>query len=280
MIPVVFTSFRHFLVYSRRIGDQMLEVDCMISKYRLARCHLLWGLITGMSQSTTKAHVVRAALEGISYQTREVNFGASFQAMGIPLETRLLMRCMMIAASDSRNWKSMEAWQIINYSYKCSRILWASTSPRRACLKRPHWVQHSQRGKLKASIYFNWTMKMKSKQTPAAMHLEYTTKVTTGERVSRLNESLFRALLFPLERENHFNGWKKAVLKSFERLTPPLAIENKGENISEIESLLDLISAVIVGTEDEKTHLSSTTVAWVTLTSVFSILLYMISRHH
>lgn len=85
---------------------------------------------------------------------------------------------------------------------------------------------------------------------------------------------------FPLERENHFNGWKKAVLKSFERLTPPQSIENKGKNISEIESPLDLISAVIVGTEDGKTHLSSTTVAWVTLTSVFSILLYMISRHH
>jgi glycerol kinase len=30
-----------------------------------------------MSQSTTKAHVVRAALEGISYQTREVNSQAS-----------------------------------------------------------------------------------------------------------------------------------------------------------------------------------------------------------
>ena len=31
------------------------------------------GLITGMSQNTTKAHIVRAALEGICYQTREVD---------------------------------------------------------------------------------------------------------------------------------------------------------------------------------------------------------------
>lgn len=30
------------------------------------------ALITGMSQYTTRAHIVRAALEGISYQTREV----------------------------------------------------------------------------------------------------------------------------------------------------------------------------------------------------------------
>ena len=32
----------------------------------------LQGLITGMTQYTTKAHIVRAALEGICYQTREV----------------------------------------------------------------------------------------------------------------------------------------------------------------------------------------------------------------
>lgn len=30
------------------------------------------GLIMGMTQYTTKAHIVRAALEGICYQTREV----------------------------------------------------------------------------------------------------------------------------------------------------------------------------------------------------------------
>lgn len=32
------------------------------------------GLITGMTQYTTKAHIIRAALEGIAYQTREVRF--------------------------------------------------------------------------------------------------------------------------------------------------------------------------------------------------------------
>jgi hypothetical protein len=75
-------------------------------------------------------------------------------------------------------------------------------------------------------------------------------------------------------------GWKKAVLKSFERFTPPLNMENQGKDISQIESVLALMSSVILGIQDGKTHLSSTTVAWVTLTSVFSILLYMISRHH
>ncbi len=33
-----------------------------------------------------------------------------------------------------------------------------------------------------------------------------------------------------IEREEHFGGWKKAVIKSFERLTPPFNIENKGKN--------------------------------------------------
>ena len=40
--------------------------------------NLLIGLIMGMTQYTTKAHIVRAALEGICYQTREVKYLHSF----------------------------------------------------------------------------------------------------------------------------------------------------------------------------------------------------------
>jgi glycerol kinase len=37
----------------------------------------------GMTQYTTKAHIVRAALEGIAYQTREVKFSLSHFSLQI-----------------------------------------------------------------------------------------------------------------------------------------------------------------------------------------------------
>ena len=51
-----------------------------------------------MTQYTTKGHIIRAALEGICYQTREVNFFLSYFIVFnyFFLEVRLLMQCMMI----------------------------------------------------------------------------------------------------------------------------------------------------------------------------------------
>lgn len=46
----------------------------------------LSGLITGMTQYTTKAHIIRAALEGIAYQTREVRIDIFFFPYGSSLD--------------------------------------------------------------------------------------------------------------------------------------------------------------------------------------------------
>jgi len=37
-------------------------------------------------------------------------------------------------------------------------------------------------------------------------------------------------LIIFIEREENFASWKKAVIKSFGRLTVPFNIENKGKN--------------------------------------------------
>jgi hypothetical protein len=34
-----------------------------------------------------------------------------------------------------------------------------------------------------------------------------------------------------IEREDNFAAWKKAVIKSFERVTVPFDVENKGKKI-------------------------------------------------
>jgi len=57
----------------------------------------------GMTQYTTKAHIVRAALEGICYQTREVNLKEQLHFCIKIKAHRLLMQCTKIVAFDYRN---------------------------------------------------------------------------------------------------------------------------------------------------------------------------------
>jgi hypothetical protein len=73
----------------------MLEVDFQRLKKNILIKINIQGLILGMSQYTTKAHIVRAALEGISYQTREVNICFCYYIF-IQFFNRLLMPCMKI----------------------------------------------------------------------------------------------------------------------------------------------------------------------------------------
>jgi sugar (pentulose or hexulose) kinase len=73
---VVYILSQHFLVYLLLIGVQTLEV---IHKNQATNIHsTISALIMGMTQYTTKAHIVRAALEGIAYQTREVKYSFLF----------------------------------------------------------------------------------------------------------------------------------------------------------------------------------------------------------
>ena len=54
------------------IGVRMLEVNIWEDYFKTNK--FIEGVIMGMSQYTTKAHIVRAALEGVGFQTREVKF--------------------------------------------------------------------------------------------------------------------------------------------------------------------------------------------------------------
>jgi glycerol kinase len=57
----------------------------------------------GLTQYTTKAHIVRAALDGICYQTREVKRHFPLSLTTFSFATRLSMRCMTIVVCDFRN---------------------------------------------------------------------------------------------------------------------------------------------------------------------------------
>lgn len=92
--------------------------------------------------------------------------------------------------------------------------------------------------------------------------------------------SLFAFVI--VEREDNFNAWKKAVIKSFERATVPFNIENKGKSYSIRTEKVDRFHLYFSfqGPNNDKTHLSTTAVAWMTLTSIMGVLFYMASHDH
>ncbi|CAF0763510.1 unnamed protein product [Adineta steineri] len=181
------------------------------------------GLITGMTQYTTKAHIVRAALEGICYQTREI-VDAMYDDSGVRLSKLKVDGGM----ANNKLFLHMLA-DIVGMNVTTPGL--SETTALGAALAA---------GKAKGIDLFQ----LDDENEIDTKMSSYTPKIH-GE-----------------QREENFASWKKAVIKSFERLTPPFNIENKSMH-------------------EEKSHLSTTTtVAWLTLTSLLGVLLYMSSRNH
>lgn len=94
-------------------------------------------------------------------------------------------------------------------------------------------------------------------------------------------------LMVILERERSYAEWKRAVLKSFERSNSQYSTNKRGttkirrENYCFCDRDINHFNCPLITISEiyhEKYHLSSGTVAWMTLASVFTILVYMISR--
>ncbi|CAF0952515.1 unnamed protein product [Adineta ricciae] len=180
------------------------------------------GLITGMTQYTTKAHIVRAALEGICYQTREIT-DAMYDDSGVRLSKLKVDGGM----ANNKVFLQMLA-NIVGLNVSAPSLF--ETTALGVALAA---------GKAKGIDLFE---------------LDDEDEIET-------KMSSFIPRIQGKEREAHFQAWKKAVIKSFERFTPPFNIENKGVH-------------------DDKSHLSSRAIAWATITTLFGVLLYMSSHHH
>ncbi|CAM4903144.1 unnamed protein product [Rotaria socialis] len=174
------------------------------------------GLIMGMTQYTTKAHIVRAALEGICYQTREI-----IDAMYVDSGVRLSKLKVDGGMANNTLFLQMLA-DIVGINVDTPRLF--ETTALGAALAA---------GKAKGIDLFK---------------LNPENEIETGmtSYIPRIQGK---------QREENFSAWKKAVIKSFDRPTPPFDTENQGTK------------------RDDKTHLSSTTVAWITLTGAFGVLL-------
>ncbi|CAF1680690.1 unnamed protein product [Rotaria magnacalcarata] len=179
------------------------------------------GLIMGMTQYTTKAHIVRAALEGICYQTREI-----IDAMYVDSGVRLSKLKVDGGMANNTLFLQMLA-DIVGINVDTPRLF--ETTALGAALAA---------GKAKGIDLFK---------------LDPENEIETGM-------TSYTPRIQGKQREENFSAWKKAVIKSFDRTTPPFDTENQGS-------------------KRDKTHLSSTTVAWIALTSVFGVLLYMASRN-
>ncbi|CAF0853375.1 unnamed protein product [Adineta ricciae] len=180
------------------------------------------GLIMGMTQYTTKAHIVRAALEGICYQTREIT-DAMYDDSGVRLSKLKVDGGM----ANNKVFLQMLA-NIVGLNVSAPSLF--ETTALGVALAA---------GKAKGIDLFE---------------LDDEDEIET-----KMNSFIPR--IQGKEREEHFHAWKKAVIKSFERFTPPFNIENKSVH-------------------DDKSHLSSRTIAWATITTLFGVLLYMSSHHH
>ncbi|CAF2470921.1 unnamed protein product [Rotaria sp. Silwood2] len=169
------------------------------------------GLIMGMTQYTTKAHVVRAALEGICYQTREI-IDAMYDDSGVRLSK------LKVDGGMANNKLFLQMLANIVGIHVSTPGLFETTALGAALAA----------GKAKGIDLFK---------------LEIESEIET-------EMSLYIPRIQGKQREENFSAWKKAVIKSFESLTPPFIIEHKRM-------------------QEQKTNLSSRTIAWMTLTSVF-----------
>lgn len=180
------------------------------------------GLIMGMTQYTTKAHIVRAALEGICYQTREI-VDAMYDDSGVRLSKLKIDGGM----ANNKLFLQMLA-DVVGINVTTPSLF--ETTALGAALAA---------GKAKGIDLFQ----------------------LNDDNEFEIEMSVYNPRIRGQQREESFSAWKRAVIKSFERTTIPFNIENQGP-------------------QHDKTHLSSTTIAWMSLASVFGVLLYMNSRKH
>jgi len=186
------------------------------------------ALITGMSQYTTKAHIVRAALEGISYQTREI-IDAMYDDSGVRLSK------LKVDGGMANNKVFLQMLSNIVGIDVSTPSLFETTALGVALAA----------GKAKGIDLF----KLEQEN-------EIETQITTY--VPRIQGK---------EREEHYREWKRAVIKSFERVN--LSSNRNGTSKNNLHVLHDM-----------KSQLSSTAMGWMALTGVFTVILYMISRNH
>ncbi|CAF1105637.1 unnamed protein product [Rotaria sordida] len=174
------------------------------------------GLIMGITQYTTKAHIVRAALEGVGYQTCEI-VDAMYDDSGVRLSKLKVDGGM----ANNKLFLQMLA-NIVGINVTVPNLF--ETTALGVALAA---------GKAKGIDLFK---------------LEQEHEIETKAYI-------YSPQIHEKKREENFLAWKKAVVKSFEYITTP---ENTQHNY----------------------HLSSTTIGWLTLTSVCGILLYTIIRNY
>ncbi|CAF3754681.1 unnamed protein product [Rotaria sordida] len=170
------------------------------------------GLIMGMTQYTTKAHIVRAALEGISYQTREI-VDAMYDDSGVRLSKLKVDGGM----ANNKVFLQMLA-NIVGMNVTTPSLF--ETTALGAALAA---------GKAQGIDLFK-------------LEVENEIETEMSQYIPRIQGK---------QREENFSAWKKAVIKSFENLTPAFNIENKSM-------------------QKDTTHLSSRTMGWIALTSTYN----------
>ncbi|CAF0880998.1 unnamed protein product [Rotaria sordida] len=171
------------------------------------------GLIMGMTQYTTKAHIVRAALEGISYQTREI-VDAMYDDSGVRLSKLKVDGGM----ANNKVFLQMLA-NIVGMNVTTPSLF--ETTALGAALAA---------GKAQGIDLFK-------------LEVENEIETEMSQYIPRIQGK---------QREENFSAWKKAVIKSFENLTPAFNIENKSM-------------------QKDTTHLSSRTMGWIALTRTYCL---------
>ncbi|CAF1188586.1 unnamed protein product, partial [Didymodactylos carnosus] len=177
------------------------------------------GVICGITQYTTKAHIIRAALEGISYQTREV-----VDAMYDDSHVRLARMQVDGGMAENQLFLQMLA-NIVGIPIAVPSL--RETTALGAALGA---------GKAKGIDIFT-------------LDDEHKFPITMETYVPRITGSV---------RDDNFAQWKKAVIKSFERIEPPKQPVNKGVEQNEI--------------------FTSQRLAWMSLVITIGVLGYMITR--
>ncbi|CAF3752163.1 unnamed protein product [Rotaria sordida] len=170
------------------------------------------GLIMGMTQYTTKAHIVRAALEGISYQTREI-VDAMYDDSGVRLSK------LKVDGGMANNKVFLQMLANIVGMNVATPSLFETTALGAALAA----------GKAQGIDLFK-------------LEVENEIETEMSQYIPRIQGK---------QREENFSAWKKAVIKSFENLTPAFNIENKSM-------------------QKDTTHLSSRTMGWIALTSTYN----------
>ncbi|CAF1146839.1 unnamed protein product [Rotaria sp. Silwood1] len=188
------------------------------------------GLIMGMTQYTTKAHIVRAALEGICYQTREI-IDAMYDDSGVRLSKLKVDGGM----ANNKLFLQMLA-DIVGINVSTPGLF--ETTALGAALAA---------GKANGIDLF----KLEDENEIETEMSSYIPRIQGKRKEKPFSVLLFVFLwIYLIEREENFSAWKKAVIKSFESFTSPFSIEHKSM-------------------QEQETHLSSRSVAWIALTSVF-----------